>query len=371
MGCPHLSHLVKTPSIEPMPLSVSGVVREYSLRLLSQFLILSPNLRTLHRRSTRERLTYPTKPLPGHLRPTLPDELHQLAPDDDPIGLRRRGLSSGLRRRYAEAQRHRRLRPGAHPAQELHGPRRQGVARPRHPRDRDAVHEPRRQLSDPREPLVGRGRRRERAEGDANVRGDPGEPPNLVHGEVRYDEPRNPCLRRLAHKLFDPSGEHDVVVDEEHHRYPAGEPGGEPETIVHVCPVFERRGGSVLDRRTVRQRVGERDPDLDDVRPGRNVSLSLLLRPVESRVAGRQVRHQRDPVVPKRRPEPLVTPHEETSSDSEEVVASEVLESSATTSSSALMSRASATTSTSLSPRPERFMTRFFAGPSSLATFSA
>src|SRR5918998_1176057 len=42
IGCPHRSHLVKPASIGPTPLSVSGAVREYSRRLLSQFLIASP-----------------------------------------------------------------------------------------------------------------------------------------------------------------------------------------------------------------------------------------------------------------------------------------------------------------------------------------
>ena len=42
MGSPHFSHLVKTASIGPTPLSVSGAVLEYSLRLLSQFLMPNP-----------------------------------------------------------------------------------------------------------------------------------------------------------------------------------------------------------------------------------------------------------------------------------------------------------------------------------------
>src|SRR4028119_1898172 len=96
MGCPHRSHFVKTASIGRTPLSVSGAVLEYSLRLLSQFLICAPSL--LYRRN---RLAHPAQPGPGLPGPALADEPHQLATDDYPVGLRSR-LRSRLRRPYAE-----------------------------------------------------------------------------------------------------------------------------------------------------------------------------------------------------------------------------------------------------------------------------
>src|SRR5918998_1591589 len=97
MGCPHRSHLVKTASIGPTPLSVSGALLLYSLRLLSQFLIRAPSL--LYR---RDRLAHPAQPGPGPLSPVLGDEPHELAPDNHPVGLRRR-LGRRLRRLVQEA----------------------------------------------------------------------------------------------------------------------------------------------------------------------------------------------------------------------------------------------------------------------------
>src|SRR5215211_2958044 len=104
MGCPHRSHLVKTASMGPTPLSVSGALREYSRRLLSQFLIGVPRLL-----DSSDRVAHPTQPPPRLLRPAVGDEPHQLAADDYPVGLRR-GLGRRLGRTYAEPERHRHLR---------------------------------------------------------------------------------------------------------------------------------------------------------------------------------------------------------------------------------------------------------------------
>src|SRR4028118_1380260 len=76
MGCPHRSHFVKTASIGPTPLSVSGAVLEYSLRLLSQFLIRTPSL--LYR---RDRLAHPAQPPPG---PPAPPLAHPVAAPPPP-----------------------------------------------------------------------------------------------------------------------------------------------------------------------------------------------------------------------------------------------------------------------------------------------
>src|SRR4028119_103260 len=126
MGCPHRSHFVKTASIGPTPLSVSGAVLEYSLRLLSQFLICAPSLPYRRDRpppppqpppgllrpfplcaprlpSRRDRLAHPAQPRPGLPGPALADEPHQLAPDDYPVRLGRR-LGRRLRRRHTRAQ---------------------------------------------------------------------------------------------------------------------------------------------------------------------------------------------------------------------------------------------------------------------------
>src|ERR687893_2489604 len=99
MGCPHRSHFVKTASIGPTPLSVSGALLLYSLRLLSQFLIRAPSL--LYR---RDRLAHPAQPGPGPLGPALADEPHELASNNYSVGLGRR-LGRRLRRAYAEPER--------------------------------------------------------------------------------------------------------------------------------------------------------------------------------------------------------------------------------------------------------------------------
>src|SRR5918998_4670173 len=127
MGCPHRSHLVKTASIGPTPLSVSGALREYSLRLLSQFLMAVPRL--LYR---GDRFADPAQPLPRPLGPILADEPHQLAPYGDPVRLDRR-LRRVLRGTYPEPQSHRRLRPLPHPPEQLDGLGREPLAHPCHP----------------------------------------------------------------------------------------------------------------------------------------------------------------------------------------------------------------------------------------------
>src|SRR3712207_6117233 len=107
----------------------------------------------------------------------------------------------------------------------------------------------------------------------------------------------------------DAAREDAVEVDEEYHRYAAGELRSEPKAVGQIRAVLEGPGRGVLDRRSVRQRVGERNPDLDHVRPGLDVSLRHLPRPVERRIAGSEVRYERDPVIPKNRPESLFTHH--------------------------------------------------------------
>src|SRR5918998_93630 len=283
MGCPHRSHLVKTASIGPTPLSVSGALLLYSLRLLSQFLIRAPSL--LYR---RDRLAHPAQPGPGPLSPG------------------------------------------------------------------DAVDEPRRERHGLLHPGLRRRRGHERAEADAAVRARLGEGGSLVDGEVRYHEARDPRLRRLVQEAPGAPGEDCVVVEQEHHGDAVREAGGEGQAVAEVRPVLDRAGGGVLDRRPVGQRVGEGNPYLQHVGPASNERLPHLDRPVERRVARRQVRHEGRAPLRESPPEPLSPAHEGSSPASR-----------------ASMPRASATTPMSLSPRPERLMTRFLPGPSSRATFSA
>src|SRR5918998_3664900 len=348
MGCPHRSHLVKTASIGPTPLSVSGALLLYSLRLLSQFLIRAPSL--LYR---RDRLAYPAQPGPSPLSPVLGDGPHELAPDNHPVGLRRR-LGRRLRRPYAEPERHRNPRLRPHPPQQLHGLRRQAVPHPGDPRHGDAVDEPRRERHGLLNPGLRRRRGHERAEADAAVRARLGERGRLVDGEVRYHEARDPRLRRLVQEAPGAPGEDGVVVEQEHHGHAVREAGGEGQAVAEVCPVLDGAGGGVLDRRPVGQRVGEGNPYLQHVGPGSDERLPPLGRPVKRRVATGEVRHEGRASPRESLPEPLSPAHEGSSPASR-----------------ASMPKASATTPMSLSPRPERLMTRFLPGPSSRATFSA
>src|SRR5918998_2989860 len=156
MGCPHRSHLVKTASMGPTPLSVSGALREYSLRLLSQFLIGVPRL--LDR---GDRVAHPAQPPPRLLRPAVGDEPHQLAADDDAVRLRR-GLGGIYWRAYAEPELHRRLRLRPDPPQEFGGLRRQPLANPGDAGHGDAVDETRSEGRGLLDPRLRRGRRHER-----------------------------------------------------------------------------------------------------------------------------------------------------------------------------------------------------------------
>src|SRR4028119_929726 len=198
MGCPHRSHFVKTASIGPTPLSVSGAVLEYSLRLLSQFLICAPSLPY-----RRDRLAHPAQPRPGLPGPAPAAPPPQPPPAAAPRAARRRAPASPappsptsrisllpmitpsasaaasaaaaddpmpnpsaprtsvspptlrtrprspLRRPDAEPERHRNIRLRPDPPQQLHGLRRQAVAHPRNPGHRDAVDETRRQRHGP------------------------------------------------------------------------------------------------------------------------------------------------------------------------------------------------------------------------------
>src|SRR5215210_3826114 len=204
----------------PTPLSVSGALREYSLRLLSQFLIGVPRL--LDR---KDRVAHPAQPPPRLLGPAFGDEPHQLAADDDAVRLGRR-LRRRLGRTYAEPERHRYLRLRPDPPQELYGLRRQALPHPGDAGHGDAVDETRRQGHGLLNPRLGRGRRHERAEADAAVGARLGEGGGLVHGKVRYHEPGDASLGRLVQEALSAPGEDGVVVEQENYRHPVREPGG-------------------------------------------------------------------------------------------------------------------------------------------------
>src|SRR5215210_3172468 len=307
----------------PTPLSVSGALREYSLRLLSQFLIGVPRL--LDR---KDRVAHPAQPPPRLLGP--------------------------LGRTYPEPERHRYLRLRPDPPQELYGLRRQALPHPGNSGHGDAVDETRRQGHGLLNPRLGRGRRQERAEADAAVGARLGEGGGLVHGEVRYHEPGDASLGRLVQEALSAPGEDGVVVEQENYRHPVREPGGEAQAVAQVGAVLDGAGGGVLDRRPVRERVRERDPYLKHVGPGGEEGLPHPGRALERRVAARQVRHEGRPALRESTHKPLGAAHEGSSPASR-----------------ASMPSASATTPMSLSPRPERLTTRFLPCPSSRATFSA
>src|SRR5215203_3375373 len=359
MGCPHCSHLVKTESIGPTPLSVSGALREYSLRLLSQFLMPTSSLH-----DSGERLAHLAQPSAGPLSPAFLDEPHKLASDDDSVGLLC-GLDSSPCRTYPEAKRHRRIGPGPHSPQKLKGAGWQGVAYTCHPGHGDAVNEPGRHLTDARDAPVRRGRSDERAEGDAGRCCQHCDPARLVYGEVGDHEPRDPYLCRLLQEPLDPTREDYVVVEQEDHGHPPRERRREFQAVVEVCSVGEGACRRVLDRRPIGERVGEGNPDLDHISTRLQVGLSNLPCAFERRITGSKVGHERSPPPPESLPY-TVAVQEDTSS--EEVEGSGPDTASA---SSEPMPSAFAATSTSLSPRPETLMTMFFPLPSSLATFSA
>ena len=255
-----------------------------------------------------ERRAHLAQPPPGPLRSTLPDQPHQLAPDDDAVRLPG-GFDSRLGRADTEPQCDRRIGLRTRPPQQLDGAGGQGVAHTRHTGDRDAVDEPGGKLTHPREPLVRRGGRHERAEGYASFRREPRELACLVHGQVGNDEPRDPRRRGLAHELLDSAGEDHVVIEEKDYRDAVREGGGEVEAVVEVCTVLDGPCSGVLDRGSVCQRIGEGHTYLHNVSAGRDVGLPHLPRPFQGGIPARQVRDERNPVVSKRRHEPLATRH--------------------------------------------------------------
>src|SRR5215203_6787643 len=350
MGCPHCSHLVKTESIGPTPLSVSGALREYSLRLLSQFLMPTSSLH-----DPGERLAHLAQPSAGPPSPAFLDEPHELASDDDSVGLLC-GLDGSPCRTDSEAKCHRRLGPGPHTPQKLYGAGRKGVAHPRNPGHGDAVHEPGRHLSDARDAPVGRGRRNKRAEGDAGRCCQLCEPARLVHGEVGDHEPRDSGFSCLLQELLDPAREDYVIVEQEDYWHPPRERRGEFQAVVEVGPVSEGARRRLLDRRPVGERVGEGNPDLQHIGTRLQVGLPDLPGPFERRIAAGQVWHERGLALPESTPYTAAV-QEDTSP---EKVEGEGSGPDTISASSEPMPSAFAATSTSLSPRPETLMTMFF-----------
>src|SRR5215203_7170564 len=361
MGCPHCSHLVKTESIGPTPLSVSGALREYSLRLLSQFLMPTSSLH-----DPGERLAHLAQPSAGPLSPTFLDEPHELASDDDSVGLLC-GLDSSLCRTDPEAKRHRRIGPRPHAPQKRDGAGWQGVTYAGYPGHGDAVDEPGRHLADARDAPVRRGRRDERAEGDPGRGCQLCEPARLVYGEVGDHKPGDPCLCCLLQEPLDPPREDYVVVEQEDHGHSPRERRGEVQTVVEVGTVCEGARRRVLDRRTVGEWVGEGNPDLQHISTRLQVGLPDLPSSFQRRITAGEVGHERGPPLPESTPYAFAV-QEDTSSEG---VEGEESGPDTISASSEPMPSALAATSTSLSPRPEMLMTMFFPWPSSLATFSA
>src|SRR5215204_17133 len=125
--------------------------------------------------------------------------------------------------RYPEAKRHRRIGPRPHAPQKLDGAGWQGVTYAGYPGHGDAVNEPGRHLADARDAPVRRGRRDERAEGDAGRGRHLGELACLVYGEVGDHEPRDPRFCYLLQELLDAPREDYVVVEQEDHGHPPRE----------------------------------------------------------------------------------------------------------------------------------------------------
>ena len=165
----------------------------------------------------------------------------------------------------------------------------------RDPGERDQVDEPAARARDPAEPLRPARRRRERDQVEARGLGRPPERPALVDRAIRHDQPGHARLREILRHPVEPVPIERVEVRHDDQRRPdppahLGEHGQEP---VEARPPLERADGGALDRRAVREGIGEGQADLDHVRAA---GVRLLDQPgghLEARVAGDEVRDER------------------------------------------------------------------------------
>ena len=114
-------------------------------------------------------------------------------------------------------------------------------------------------------------------------------------GTIRPLMPR--CARSSA-KRSDTAREHEVRVAHEHDRDGVRERLPDLQDAVHGGAGRERLGPGRVDHRAVRERVGERHAQLDEVGAGLGVGLADRARRREVGEAAHQVRHQRRAACP-------------------------------------------------------------------------
>ena len=90
----------------------------------------------------------------------------------------------------------------------------------------------------------------------------------LPERQIRDDRPGGTGGDRKPRELRRPAmGEHHVRVGHQHHRNPVGNRPTDLQRRRQGRPRLQRRRRGRVNRRPIRQRIGERHPQLDQIRP--------------------------------------------------------------------------------------------------------
>ena len=171
-------------------------------------------------------------------------------------------------------------------------PSRQRVALAGGPRERHGVDEPARLRADGGDPLRrGRGRHERHQRQTLGVARRP-QLARLVEGQVGNDQPGGARGGRPQREGLRTGGQHDVGVDHQDDRHPRREPLAHAEHPVRSGARGQRGRARGMDHRPVGERIGERDPELEQIGPGVGRGEPGGDRFLEARKATHQVRHE-------------------------------------------------------------------------------
>ena len=132
----------------------------------------------------------------------------------------------------------------------------------------------------------------------------------LAQRQVGHDRPGGAGGGGAARELDGAAvGQNHVRVGHQDHRHAIRHRGADLQSRIHRRPLSQGGGRSGVNRRSISERIGERDPQLDQVGTGIDVSSGDRQRRLPIGKASHHVGHQRSPaLVPrrlKRRPDPL------------------------------------------------------------------